>query len=108
MNHTECHEEREKVTVASEFVTDYLPCIEWAAGLEEKMRLMNEKLIPLIETHTSSPTKDSVAFTAFVSSYNDFIADYFTLNKLLLDFQNSSVAKTTRLLEEYQKVVTNG
>ncbi|HTB27035.1 MAG TPA: hypothetical protein VK711_16800 [Puia sp.] len=97
--------EREKVTLASEFVKEFLPCIESAAELEGKMKIMSDKLMPLMDLFAEQVESNAEVFSQFANAYSDFVKDYLATNQLLYNFQQSIVNKTTALLGEYERAV---
>jgi hypothetical protein len=94
--------EREKVTLASEFVKEFLPCIESAAELEGKMKIMSDKLMPLMDLFAEQVESNAEVFSQFANAFSDFVKDYLATNQLLYNFQQSIVNKTTELLGEYE------
>jgi hypothetical protein len=97
--------EREKVTLASEFVQEFLPCIESAADLEGKIKIMSDKLMPLMDLFAAQAETNAEIFSQFANAYSDFIKDYLATNQLLYNFQQSIVNKTTGLLGEYERAL---
>ncbi len=97
--------EREKVTLASEIVQEFLPCIESAAELEGKMKIMSDKLMPLMDLFAEQAEANAVLFSQFANAYSDFVKDYLATNLLLYNFQQSIVNKTTELLGEYERAL---
>lgn len=94
---------REKVTLASEFVQEFLPCIESVAELEGKMKIMSDKLMPLMELFAEQAENNAEVFSQFANAYNYFIKDYLATNLLLYNYQQFIVNKTTELLGEYER-----
>ena len=97
--------QREKVTLASEIVQEFLPCIECAAELEGKMKIMSDKLMPLMDLFADQAEANAVLFSQFANAYSDFVKDYLATNLLLYNFQQSIVNKTTELLGEYERAL---
>ena len=97
--------EKEKLTLATEYVQEFLPCIESAAELEAKMKIMSDKLMPVINLFAEQGDTGSVLFSQFAQAYRDFIKDYLATNLLLYNFQQSIVKKTSALLTEYERAI---
>jgi hypothetical protein len=97
--------EREKVTLASEFVQEFLPCIESAAELEGKMKIMSDKLMPLMDLFAEQAETNAEVFSQFANAYSDFVKDYLATNLLLYNFQQSIVNRTNELLGEYERAI---
>ena len=97
--------EREKVTLASEFVQEFLPCIESTADLEGKIKIMSDKLMPLMDLFAAQAETNAEIFSQFANAYSDFIKNYLATNQLLYNFQQSIVNKTTDLLGEYERAL---